>query len=335
MDTPLRRIILITLALCSGQYSHAQADPYELGLGYKAHEKLTLGGYFSTEFSQGEDLQEFAVDDVALLAYGNLTENFSFLAEVESVGFYIRDFENNSSETNTRPAIERFYADYKLSDHATFRVGKQITPIGYWNLQPINVLRETTSSPRLSREMFPKFITGLQVQGYTPIDESIRYNVYLQNTGDMDSKYVNIAVDQHYGFTLEKTFSNNLRVGTSAGRFRELNQDHTRYFQLNSRYDNGHYTFLAEGIVDYHSPALLPEAKSSSIYTQLEYRFAPRHAAIVRAESFRDDRISLHEKIGVLGYSYRPQFPISLKLEYQWHADSDNNRLVGSFSVLF
>ena len=335
MDTPLRRIILIALALCSGQYSHAQADPYELGLGYKAHEKLTLGGYFSTEFSQGEDLQEFAVDDVALLAYGNLTENFSFLAEVESVGFYIRDFENSSSETNTRPAIERFYADYKLSDHATFRVGKQITPIGYWNLQPINVLRETTSSPRLSREMFPKFITGLQVQGYTPIDESIRYNVYLQNTGDMDSKYVNIAVDQHYGFTLEKTFSNNLRVGTSAGRFRELNQDHTRYFQLNTRYDNGQYTFLAEGIVDYHSPTLLPEAKSSSIYTQLEYRFAPRHAAIVRAESFRDDRISLHEKIGVLGYSYRPQFPISLKLEYQWHADSDNNRLVGSFSVLF
>ncbi len=323
------------MSLLIGQFAQAQEGDYQLGLGYKAHEKFTLGGYFSTEFSQGEDLKEFVLDDVALLAYGNLSENISFLAEIESVGFYSYDFETNSSDTNTRPAIERFYADYKFSDYATFRVGKQITPIGYWNLQPINVLRETTSSPRLSREMFPKFVTGLQVSGFTPLHESIRYSVYLQNTGDMDAKYVNIAVDQHYGFTLEKTLSESWSIGGSAGRFREINQGSTRYFQLNSRFDKGPYTVLLEGIVDYHTAKLLPKVKSSSIYTQFEYRFRPRHAVIARAESFRDDRISLHEKIGVLGYSYRPQFPISLKLEYQWHADSDNNRLVGSFSVLF
>lgn len=325
----------LALCLLGALYPKAYAEPYELGLGYKAHDKLTLGGYFSTEFSQGEDLKEFAIDDVALLAYGNLSENFSFLAEIESVGIYTRDFENKRSDTNSKPAIERLYAEYKLSDHASFRVGKQITPIGYWNLQPINVLRETTSNPRLSREMFPKFITGLQVQGYTPIDESIRYNVYIQNTGDMDSKYVNIAVDQHYGFTLEKALSDSWSAGGSVGRFKEVNQDSTRYFQLNSRFEKGRYTLLVEGVVDNHTPRLLPKAKSSSVYTQFEYRFRPQHAVIVRAESFRDDRISLHEKIGVLGYSYRPRFPVSLKLEYQWHTDSDNNRLVSSFSVLF
>lgn len=335
MKISLRYPILIAMCLLGTQFAQAQEGTYQLGLGYKAHEKITLGGYFSTEFSQGEDLQEFVLDDVALLAYGNLSENFSFLAEIESVGFYSYDFETNRSDTNTKPAIERLYADYKLSDHATFRVGKQITPIGYWNLQPINVLRETTSSPRLSREMFPKFVTGLQITGYTPLDESIHYSVYLQNTGDMDVKYVNIAVDQHYGFTLEKTLSSTWSVGGGAGRFREISQERTRYYQLNSRFDKGPYTVLLEGIVDYHAPKLLPKTKSSSVYTQFEYRFQPRHAMIIRAESFRDDRISLHEKIGVLGYSYRPQFPVSLKLEYQWHADSDNNRLVGSFSVLF
>lgn len=335
METPLRFTLLIGLSLLAGQFAQAQEGTYQLGLGYKAHEKLTLGGYFSTEFAQGEDLQEFVLEDIALLAYGNLSENFSFLAEFELVGLYNYDFETNRSGTNTKPAIERFYADYKFSDHATFRVGKQITPIGYWNLQPINVLRETTSSPRLSREMFPKFVTGLQVSGYTPLDESIHYSVYLQNTGDMDSYYVNIVVDQHYGFTLEKTLSDTWSIGGSSGRFREINQDRTRYIQLNSRFVKGQYTFSMEGVVDYHTPKLLPKAKSSSIYTQFEYRFKPRHAFIVRAESFRDDRVSLHEKIGVLGYSYRPQFPVSLKLEYQWHADSANNRLVSSFSVLF
>tara|TARA_R110001592_G_scaffold91405_3_gene267581 strand:- start:2992 stop:3999 length:1008 start_codon:yes stop_codon:yes gene_type:complete len=335
MQTSLRYSILIAMCIFGTQFVQAQEGTYQLGLGHKVHEKITLGGYFSTEFSKGEDLQEFVLDDVALLAYGDLSDNFSFLAEIESVGFYSYDFEIDRSETNTKPAIERFYTDFKFSDHATVRVGKQITPIGYWNLQPINVLRETTSSPRLSREMFPKFVTGLQISGYTPLDESIRYSVYLQNTGDMDAKYVNIAVDQHYGFSLEKNLSNTWSIGGSAGRFEEINEDRTSYFQLNSRVDSGQYTFLLEAIVDYHTPTLLPKAKSSSIYSQLEYRFQPRHAVIVRAESFRDDRISLHEKIGVLGYSYRPQFPISLKLEYQWHADSDNNRLVGSFSVLF
>jgi len=335
MEMPLRCTLLVALSIFSGQIAQAQAEPYELGLGYKAHEKITIGGYFSSEFSQGENIQEVAVDDVALLAYGNLSENFSFLAEIESVGFYVYDFENNVSNSNTKPAIERLYADYKVSDYVSFRVGKQITPIGYWNLQPINVLRETTSSPRLSREMFPKFVTGLQIQGIIPIDESIHYTVYLQNTGDMDAKYVNIAVDQHYGFTLEKSFSDTWSAGGSAGKFSETNLDSTRYVQLNSRIDKGQYTFLVEGIVDYHTPKFLPKAKSTAIYAQFEYRLQPRHAVIVRAESFRDDRASLHEKVGVLGYSYRPQFPVSLKLEYQWHADSDNNRLVGSFSVLF
>lgn len=335
MKVPLPSSLLVFFGLVIGQFSLAQENPYELGLGYRASDKLTVGGYFSTEFAQGDKLKEIAVDDVALLAYGSLSTNLSFLAEIESVNFFTYDFESDSSDTSTKPAIERLYADYKFSDYASFRIGKQITPIGYWNLQPINVLRETTSSPLLSREMFPKFVTGLQIQGYTPVDDSVRYNVYLQNTGDMDSKYVNIAVDQHYGFTLEKSFGAGFSLGASAGKFRQTNQDRTHYVQLNSRLDQGRYTFLLEAIMDKHESTALPTAKSSAIYAQFEYRFQPRHAVIFRAESFRDDRISLHEKIGVVGYSFRPQFPVSLKLEYQWHADSSNNRLVGSFSVLF
>ncbi len=313
----------------------AQQAPYELGLGYKAHEKITIGGYFSTEFTVGEDTRELLIEDVAILAYGSLTENLSFLAELESVDFYKIDFENQWDRGNTTPAIERLYADYKVSDYATFRMGKQITPIGYWNLQPINVLRETTSNPRLSREMFPKFLTGLAVQGYTPFDETLRYNVYLQNTGDMDAKYVNFQVDQHYGFTLEKSLSDAWTLGGSTGQFREKTGEQTRYYQLNTRVDTGRFSFLTEAVVDRHEVRGVRTSTSSSVYAQTEYRFKPQHAMIIRGESFRDDRVSLHETIGILGYSYRPQFPISLKLEYQWHSDSADNRVVGSFSVLF
>jgi len=106
-----------------------------LGLGYRLGPAITLGGYFSTEFSTGEDKQSFTLDDVAILAYGNISPRFSFLAELESVNFYQIDFENNTTDSNPSPAIERLYGDYKFSDQVSVRFGKQITPIGYWNLQ--------------------------------------------------------------------------------------------------------------------------------------------------------------------------------------------------------
>ncbi|MCB1666126.1 MAG: hypothetical protein KDI28_10115 [Pseudomonadales bacterium] len=324
----------VALALFPASAALAQ-EPYQLGLGYKLLDEITVGGYLSTEFSRGENLNEVLIEDLAVLTYGNLTDNLSFLLELESVDFYKLDLENDTDSSNTRPAIERLYADYKVSDYASFRVGKQITPIGYWNLQPINVLRETTSNPRLSREMFPKFVTGLSVQGFTPFDETLHYTAYLQNTGDMDAKYINIDVDQHYGLTLEKVLSPQWKMGGSIGKFREKNRNRTQYFQLNTRYDNDRYSFLTEGVVDRHEQWLGGTETSTSVYAQFEYRVVPEHALIARAEAFRDDRVALHEKIGILGYSYRPLFPVSLKLEYQWHADSSNNRLVGSFSILF
>ena len=310
-------------------------EPYQLGLGYKLLDDITVGGYLSTEFSRGENINEVLIEDLAILTYGNLTDRLSFLLELESVDFYKADLENGTDSGNTRPAIERLYADYKVSDYASIRVGKQISPLGYWNLQPINVLRETTSSPRLSREMFPKFVTGVSVQGFVPFDETLHYTAYLQNTGDMDAKYINIDVDQHYGLTLEKSLSPQWKIGGSVGKYREQNKNRTDYFQLNARYDDERFSFLTEGIVDQHKQWLGSKETSTAVYTQLEYRFVPQHALIARAEAFRDDRVALHEKIGILGYSYRPLFPVSLKLEYQWHADSNNNRLVGSFSILF
>ena len=206
----------------------AQTDGYELGLGYQLNPKITLGGYFSAEYSLGENHQAATLDDVAVLAYGNITPSFSFLAEIESVNFYTIDFENDTNSSNTTPAIERLYGDYTFSDQLSVRFGKQITPIGYWNLQPINVLRETTSSPRYSREMFPKFMTGLDFYGFTPFDDTLKYHVYLQGTEDLDDQYINIQIDSHYGVALEKLLGSYWKAGGSIGRFTDINNGTTR-----------------------------------------------------------------------------------------------------------
>ena len=60
-------------------FAFLKADNYELGHGYKVSDKLYLGGYFSVDYSKGESLDKFRLDDVALLAYGNLSPKISYL----------------------------------------------------------------------------------------------------------------------------------------------------------------------------------------------------------------------------------------------------------------
>lgn len=313
----------------------AQTEPYQLGMGLDLNQGFTVGGYFSTEFVHGDDVDKFVVDDVAVLVYGAFDNNFSYLMELESVDVYEVDFENDSNESNFPPTIERLYGDYKFSDNISIRVGKQITPIGYWNLQPINVLRETTSNPYYSREMFPKFLTGVDVYGFTSFDDNLSYHVYFQGSKDLDEDNINIKADDHTGFSLEKEISNTWKLGGSLGKFTETDDSRSRYFQLNTRWDNSRYSLISEAVINFQDVANSGSEKSKAFYLQGEYRFKPRHSVIARSEYFTNSRFAIRDKIGVIGYSYRPLFPVSLKIEYQWHSDSRDNRLLSSFSVLF
>ncbi len=333
----IRRILTIALLLLNTGFAFAAESTspakYQLGHGYTFSEALTVGGYFSTEFKLGDNKREFVVDDLALLAYGRVNR-FSYLMELESVDFYVADFENDDEEWNRSPAIERLYIDYDASDYFSVRIGKQITPIGYWNLQPINVLRETTSNPALSRLMFPKFLTGVDFSGYTPFDERLTYHFYAQVTEDLDDEYINIPIDQHFGMSLEKQF-NAFSAGFAAGQFKELNDTETRYLQLNARYRKGPYRLQVELNHARHDLEAGPSKDSTAAYLQGELHLTSKHALVSRIEYFRDRRINESSRLFVLGYSYRPQFPISLKAEYQWHSESDRNQFEASFSVLF
>lgn len=321
----------------------AQEADYQLGQGFKLSDAITVGGYFSTEYEVADDENQFVLDDLAILAYGDLSSRLSFLVEIESIDAYRSDFKNDKTSTNFPPTIERLYGDFKASDNFAVRFGKQITPIGYWNLQPINVLRETTSNPLYSRELFPKFLTGIDVYGFTPFDDSLSYHVYMQNSGDMDTDNINIKVDNHYGISLEKELGSGWKAGGSTGRFTTIRDAHSatlsetesRYLQLNGRYDSFRYSIISEAIVNAIDTVGGPSERSSSAYLQGEYRFTPKHALIGRIEHYKDGLQDQRERIGVIGYSFRPVFPVSLKFEYQWHADTSKNQFLSSFSILF
>ncbi len=326
----LRFLSLYFVALTSSIY----AGNYEFGHGYTLHDSLTAGGYISSEFESNNQSDSFTIDDVAVMAYGNIGSNFSYLAEMEAVGFYHKNLTDGSEDGSQKFHIERLYGDIWLSDSFSFRFGKQITPIGYWNLEPINVLRDTTSNPLYSKLLFPKFLTGIDMNGY--LNGTTRYHLFGQTTHDLDEEYINIPNTHFYGLALEHELSLETSLGGSIGEFISLNTDEkTQFIQGNLKYDNGSLLLSAEAIAantDYH------HAKSDltlSGYLQSVYHFSPQHALVGRYEYYNDQHRDYTDHIGVFGYSYRPIYPISLKGEYQWHSQENENRTLLSFSVLF
>ncbi|MCB1644865.1 MAG: hypothetical protein KDI36_05405 [Pseudomonadales bacterium] len=331
----MRLTALFAVLLCLGNTARGAEDDYQLGLGYRLNDQITLGGYFSFEYARGDNVDEIVLDDLALLAYGNLSPRFSYLVELESVGVYKKDFEAGTSDTNFPPAVERFYGDYKFSESANVRFGKFITPIGYWNLQPINVLRDTSSNPRYSRETFPKFVTGADLYGYTPFDSDLEYHMFGQVSQDIDDSYVNIQVDEHFGLVLSKQLTPAWHAGLSVGRYQQTDDTRASYFQVNSRLDLGSWRFSFEGIEDRLDRPNQRRENKRAMYLQAEKRLNSQHSLIARYDYLDDGLNDDNEEVGVLGYSYRPVFPVSLKAEYQWHSDSRFNQLLTSISVLF
>jgi len=316
-------------------FTFVYADAYELGRGFKINDAIQIGGYFATEMQLKTQQNIASFEDIAVLAYGDINPMFSYFAELEAVGFYSRNFSQGTDSGDQKFHIERLYGDLWLSDAYNFRFGKQITPVGYWNKEPVNVLRDTTSNPLYSMLLFPKFLTGIDINGYVPTLSGVRYHLFGQNNRDFDEEYINIPNTHFLGLALEQELSIDLNWGGSMGEYIATTNQRTMFVQVGAKYDDSIWQVLGEALVGKSSYTNQEEGVALSGYLQTMYRFTQEHAFIGRYEYFNDTHLNYKDHIAIFGYSYRPLYPISLKGEYQWHAQSGENRALFSFSVLF
>jgi len=314
-----------------------KADEYELGHGLKLSDKLSIGAYFSADYETGEQKDQFRLDDVAVLAYGSLTPELSYLVELEAAPFYVKNYTTDTSTSDTRFHYERAYIDYSYSEIFNVRIGKQITPVGYWNLEPINVLRDTSSNPYYSSKMFPKLLTGLDLYGYLDEDNTLKYHLFMQKNKDLDSDYINILNEHFFGISLEYEVGSEISVGGALGEYIASEDDKlVRFVQLNAKYDN--YPFVLQSEIAYNkvdNRDIDEKSYQFAGYTQGVYNFNMQHAIIGRYEYNDNNEIGEINHIGIFGYSYRPLYSISIKAEYQWNSESQLSKSLVSFSVLF
>jgi hypothetical protein len=326
----MRYLLLITFF--TNLFLHA----YDIGRGYKFSDELHIGGYFATDYSLTKDEELFRVDDVAFLAYGNLTDEFSYLVELEAAPFYTHEFKTDTTTKDERFHKERLYIDYKYSENISIRAGKQITPIGYWNREPINVLRDTSSNPILSSAMFPKFLSGVDIYGYIPALDSVSYHMFGQKNRDLDEEYINIKNEHFFGFSIENERDYDFQYGGSLGEFITIEDIRSRFLSLNLKYNIDLLESKAEAVYSHIEDLNTNEkAYKFAAYVQSLYRIDEQHSLVGRYEYFKDDHLDTKESLGVFGYSYRPIYPVSIKTEYQVHSESERNKFIISFSVLF
>jgi hypothetical protein len=269
------------------------------------------------------------------MGYGNPTHNFSYLVEFEAVKYYANDFKNNKEATNDRFYIERAYVNYKLSNRLELTAGKFITPGSYWNQVPINVLRDLTSKPRLSLDIFPRLISGLNASGYFLGTETLKYAVFIQKNEDIDHGYNNFATDNHAGASLFREFES-FELGVWGGHFHIEEGSKNDYAGATFRLETESEKLLIEAAQSrIETPGIATVGMKKSFYAQASHKIVKNHYLAGRYEYYEDETLDFKENITILGYNYRPIFPISLKAEYQLHEASRDNMALFSFSILF
>lgn len=313
------------------------ADDYRLGDGLRlGGTPLYLGGYFSLDYWHNlKGTSELRLDDVSMMLYGSEAA-WSFMAEAELSDAYRRRFGFKAGTTSEMIVhAERVYAHYEAGEHFQATVGKFNTPVGYWNLMPINVLRDTTSSPRIVSLIFPRFTTGANLN----ISKGIfSFNVLGQVTPDLDTVFN--GNEPYNSFDIEKQGGLGVRMdlspwsfGVNAGGYEErIEEEKWGYLYASAEYRTEKTHVMAETGYRRNEKNI---RSSFGAYMQGTRLIVPRHYAVIRLEYTTEYVERSEDNIALFGYTYRPLYPIAFKGEYQFHSRENEDRLIVSFSMLF
>ncbi len=369
-------LIISFFFLFSFSYSSENFISYQFGRGVKFKNcPLRFGGYFALKYeSTDKDEYEFNIEDAAILIYGDLTEKSRFFLEIgakelyvkkkeiededdDDYGYYDEDEEEDDGddddddddkdvyikeekELNIKPKIERLYFDYLYNDYLKIRVGQFITPIGLWNPIHIPPLKWTLIDPVTATKFFPRLTTGIKLFGLLPFqNESWEYSLFLQKTKNINETYNNLKTDDFIGGEIKKYF-NNLNVGFSFGKFKDKQINRNIRF-LGASFDliYPRLEIMAEYMHGKEDDTNNVNNDRSSYYLQGVYRVFSKNYLILRKEYFKEiyNKNKIHAYL--VGWNYRPLYPISIKLEFLWMKDDVTNEskreFATSFSILF
>jgi len=331
--------LLFILCFFLGASLHSEESKYQLGQGLQVGElPLYIGGYFSGEYEHitGEE-RSLTLNELAIMAYGEYN-NFSYLLEFEAEDLYNEVFGDEALEVEHKDFhIERLYINYEFNENYALMLGKNNSPIGFWNRIPINVLRDTTSNPAITKRLFPRFTSGADILYQSQNEYALSINSMIQVSEDLDkiinnNVFNNFDVDSHYGMGLSLQ-DDAWTYQFNAGYFHVTSGKDYYYLLGAFKYELSDFRLQAEVGTQFNEDgSTMPYAG----YLQGLYTIEEHHEVILRLESYHEQKfIDQKDSFAVMGYTYRPLYPVAVKTEFQWHSIKQENKLLLSVSVLF
>lgn len=315
-----------------------EAADYRLGEGLQLWKTpLYLGGYVSLYY--GNDFKansEAVLEEAALMLYG-AKGSWDFMTELEIRDAYVRRWGEEAGEhTDAAVHAERMYVRYEPVCWFRATAGKFNSPVGFWNLMPINALRDTTSNPKVARKIFPRFTTGgeIDLTGKSLLELSLigQASRDLDAVFHPDRVYNNFDIDRHFGAGLYLP-ARQWSFRLNAGEYRIWNREQVwRYGYAGADYELERFRMLAE--IGYRKSDR-QSLSTFGAYWQGTYEAAPKHFGVLRLETITEYTEVSEDTFAVFGYTYRPRYPIALKAEYQRHSRENEDVVLCSFSVLF
>jgi hypothetical protein len=320
-----RAVVLAVVAGWSLSASAAPADDgalsdinYRLGDGlHLPGLGLNLGGYATTTYRRlDERTGRVSLGDMSLSVWWEGTGRWKAFAEF--------DYENAVSSGSARRgdedrylALERIYVDYAVSDTATVRVGKFLTPIGRWNLIHATPLVWTTSRPLVTTLAFPTNVTGLMFSSNATVaGKAIEYMVYGSSGDEVRPNPALDTFHEALGLRVVAPLPSAGQLGLSYVNFeqgRTLPQ-RKELFGFDLLWSREGWELSAESVYR----RLREEGVHNEVggYLQLVAPLGERLRVVARAESYRMTQQNRSVLLWITGISYRIHPAIVLKAEW-------------------
>ncbi len=286
---------------------------------------LNIGGYLDMTYNEARK-EKFLFDDIAIILSAN-SGRFDLLGELEFYNISLDGKSNDSSDVDM--IAERLELTYALTDDSSLKIGRFNSDIGYWNKAPILILEDTTTKPHLLGKLFPRATTGLHYE--QNLNQTYSFSFSFQDNADLAHKDGIESITKHNALACKAEYDEfSLRFAT--GTFENSNNFKATYIGIASQYETDDFNIQAE-FFKQHSNNI--NKKPYSGYLQSTWYVKKHQGIVVRAETYKDNALSIDEEIYLLGYFYRPKTNMVLKGEYVKHSELPLNYFVYSLSVLF
>jgi len=307
---------------------------YHLGQGLRLGDSgLTLGGYGSARYEILHDRKpQFTLSALSFFLSWDTGTRVRFFSELKFEDVTLTKSQQAFNRRSNSFEIERLYADVYLSEIATLRVGKFLTPIGRWNLIHADPLVWTTSRPLITFLSFaPNTAGGMLYGSLSPLGKDLDYSLYLEVTDDPDAdqsegpfnEVAGVHVSTHWGLA---------EWGVSYAHFvREAERNREQHlFGADFFWTQNHIEVTGEFL--YRVGKNAGEGNEWGLFAQGVVPLTTKLFVVGRYEYFdpRGPFSGMH--LWVAGLAFRPLSPLVIRAEYNL-AHGNSARVPQGFSA--